>query len=170
MQTAVMDEILRQRDVELKEAVRAGLMGEVRTAFEKLGERIAQVDKADIGAEVAERWLSLSPEQRAATGVIAPTRALRDEINDTIRAQLIAEGVVSGPARQGEKLVPRGLTRAEMARPSNYSAGDTVIFTRPYKTLGVEKVTSARSRGLRTGVIRSSCETLGATRPCGDRT
>ena len=83
MQTAVMDDILRQRDMELKEAVRAGLAGEVRTAFEKLGERIAQVERKDIGAEAAERWLSLSPEQRSATGVIAPTRALRDEINDT---------------------------------------------------------------------------------------
>ena len=31
MQTAVMDEILRQRDMELREAVRAGLAGEVRT-------------------------------------------------------------------------------------------------------------------------------------------
>ena len=122
MQTATMDEILRQRDMDLKEAVRAVLAGEVRTAFEKLGERIAQVDRADLGAEAAERWLSLSPEQRVAAGVIAPTRALRDEINTRIREHLVAEGVVSGPARQGEKLVPRDLTRAEMARASNYSA------------------------------------------------
>ena len=139
MQTAVMDDILRQRDMELREAVRAGLAGEVRTAFEKLGDRIAQVEREDIGREAAERWLSLSPEERAATGVIAPTRALRDEINETIRAQLVAEGAVSGPARQGEKLVSRGLTNAEMARASNYSAGDTVIFNRRYKTLGVDK-------------------------------
>ncbi|MCY4438857.1 MAG: AAA family ATPase, partial [Deltaproteobacteria bacterium] len=139
MQTAVMDEILRQRDKELKEAVRAGLAGEVRTAFEKLGDRIAQVEREDIGKETAARWLSLSPKERAATGVIAPTRALRDEINDTIRAQLVAEGAVAGPARQGEKLVSRGLTRAEMARAANYSAGDTVIFNRRYKTLGVGK-------------------------------
>ncbi len=139
MQTAVMDEILRQRDMELREAVRAGLAGEVRTAFEKLGDRIAQVEREDIGTEAAGRWLSLSPQQRAATGVIAPTRALRDEINETIRAQLVAEGAVSGPARQGKKLVSRGLTNAEMARASNYSAGDTVIFNRRYKTLGVEK-------------------------------
>ena len=88
MQTAVMDEILRQRDMELKETVRAGLAGEVRTAFEKLGDRIAQVEREGIGAEAAERGLSLSPEDWAATGVIAPTRALRDEINETIRAQL----------------------------------------------------------------------------------
>ena len=89
MQTVMMDEILRQRDKELKEAVRAGLAGEVRTAFEKLGDRIVQVDRERIGPDAAERWLSLSVEQRAATGVIAPTRALRDEINDTIRVQLI---------------------------------------------------------------------------------
>ena len=139
LHTVVMDEILRQRDMEIKEAVRAGLAGEVRTAFVKLGDRIVQVDRERIGPDAAERWLSLSPEQRAATGVIAPTRALRDEINDTIRAQLIAEGAVSGPARQGEKLVSRGLTQAEMARASSYSVGETVIFNRRYKTLGVDK-------------------------------
>ncbi|MDE0035586.1 MAG: relaxase domain-containing protein [Deltaproteobacteria bacterium] len=139
MKTAVMDEILRQRDKELKEAVRAGLAGEVKTAFEKLGERIAQVDREEIGAAAARRWLSLSPDQRAITGVIAPTRALRDEINETIRAQLISEGAVSGPARQVEKLIPRDLTRAEMARASSYSVGDTVISNRKYKTLGVDK-------------------------------
>ncbi len=139
MLTAVMDEILRQRDMELKEAVRAGLAGEVKTAFEKLGDRIVQVEREDIGAETADQWLSLSVEERAAAGVIAPTRALRDEINTRIRENLIAEGAVSGPARKGEKLVSRGLTRAEMARASNYSAGDTVIFNRQYKTLGVEK-------------------------------
>ena len=33
----------------------------------------------------------------------------------------------------------RGLTNAEMGRAANYTAGDTVIFNRPYKTLGVEK-------------------------------
>ena len=139
MQTAVMDEILRQRDMDLKEAVRAGLTGEVRTAFEKLGDRIVQVEREDIGAEAAARWLSLSVEERPAAGVIAPTRALRDEINTRIRENLIAEGAVSGPARRGKKLVSRGLTRAEMARASNYLAGDTVIFNRQYKTLGVEK-------------------------------
>ena len=29
------------------------------------------------------------------------------------------------------------MTRAEMTVPSNYAVGDTVIFNRPYKTLGV---------------------------------
>ncbi len=95
--------------------------------------------RAEIEAAMAARRLSLSPEERSATDVTAPTRALRDEINGRIRDRLIAEGVVSGSRRQGEKLVSRGLTRAEMARASNYSAGDTVIFNRQYKTLGVDK-------------------------------
>ena len=139
METAVMDEILRQRDMDLREAVRAGLAGEVKTAFAKLGDRVAQAEPDRIGREAAERWLSLSPEQRERAGVIAPTRALRDQINVTIRDRLIAEGAVSGPAREVEKLVPRGLTHAEMTRSGNYEAGDTVIFNRRYKTLGVEK-------------------------------
>ena len=139
METAVMDEILRQRDMDLREAVRAGLAGEVKTAFAKLGDRVAQAEPGRIGHEAAERWLSLAPEQREMAGVIAPTRALRDQINETIRDRLIAEGAVSGPAREVGKLVPRGLTHAEMTRTENYEAGDTVIFNRRYKTLGVEK-------------------------------
>ncbi len=139
MTTAVMDDILRQRDAELKAAVRASLTGDVKGAFAKLGDNIRQVEYGDIGVETARRWLNLSPQERAGTGVIAPTRALRDGINMTIREGLVAEGAISGPARPGEKLVPRDLTRAQMARAANYAAGDTVIFTRPYKTLGVEK-------------------------------
>ena len=156
MTTAVMDDILRQRDAELKAAVRASLTGDVKGAFARLGDNIRQVEYGDLGTETARQWLNLPHEQRAATGVIAPTRALRDEINATIREGLVAEGAISGPARQGEKLVPRDLTRAQMARASNYSVGDTVIFTRPYKTLGVDKGDERRVAGIdrRWGVLR----------------
>ena len=139
MHTAAMEEILRQRDAGLKEAVRASLAGEVRTAFEKLGDRVARAEPETLGQEAAERWLALSPGQRETAGVIAPTRALRDTINEAIREKLIAEGAVRGPARETEKLVAKGLTNAEMTRTANYEAGDTVIFNRRYKTLGVEK-------------------------------
>ena len=138
MQTVVMEEIRRQRDAALKEAVRARLAGEVKTAFAKLGDRVMQIERDGLGVETALRWLNLPPRERAATGVIAPTRALRDEINATIREGLVAEGAVSGPAHRGEKLVSRGMTREEMAVASNYAVGDTVIFNRLYKTLGVE--------------------------------
>ena len=139
MQTAVMDEIVRQRDAELKEAVRAGLAGDVKTAFQMLGNNVSEVTRDHLGADVAERWLECSPGERERTGVIAPTRALRDEINERIRARLIEEGTIHGPAMASEKLVSRGMTNAEMAVPSNYAEGDTVVFNHRYKTLGVEK-------------------------------
>ena len=139
MQSVVMDEIVRQRDTELKEAVRAGLRGEIGKAFEKLGDRVSEVEKDALGLDVAMRWLKLGDVERARTGVIAPSHALRNEINGAIRGHLIEEGKIHGPARRGERLVSRGMTRAEMADRSNYRPGDTVIFNRPYKTLGVEK-------------------------------
>ena len=139
MQTAVMDEIVRQRDADLKEAVRAGLAGDVKTAFQMLGNRVSEVTREHLGADVAERWLELPRGERERTGVIAPTRALRDEINERVRARLIEEGAVYGPAMASEKLVSRGMTNAEMAVPSSYAEGDTVIFNRRFKTLGVEK-------------------------------
>ena len=139
MQTAVMEEIVRQRDTELKEAVRAGLAGDVKIAFQMLGDHVSEVTREHLGADVAERWLECSLEERERTGVIAPTRALRDEINERIRACLIEEGTIHGPVMTSEKLVSRGMTNAEMAVPSNYAEGDTVVFNRRYKTLGVEK-------------------------------
>ena len=139
MQTIVMDEIVRQRDADLKEAVRSSLRGEIGTAFEKLGDRVSEVEREALGVDVAMRWLELPDSERERTGVIAPTRALRDEINAVIRGQLIEEGAIHGPARDSKKLVSRGMTNAEMAARSNYASGDTVIFNRPYRTLGVEK-------------------------------
>ena len=156
MTTAVMDDIVRQRDAELKAAVKASLTGDVKGAFAKLGGNIRQVEYSDLGIETARQWLDLPARERERTGVIAPTRALRDEINAMIRTGLVAEGAVDGPAWQGERLVSRDLTRAEMARASNYNIGDTVIFTRPYKTLGVEKGDERRVAGIdrRWGVLR----------------
>ena len=115
------------------------VMDEIVTAFEKLGDRVSEVERDALGVDVAMRWLELPDAERNRTGVIAPTRALRDEINAVIRGRLIEEGAIHGPARDGKKLVSRGLTNAEMATRSNYAPGDTVIFNRPYKTLGVEK-------------------------------
>ncbi len=121
MRTAVMADIVRQCDAALKAAVTASLTGDVKTAFAKLGDDIRQIEYGNLGTETARHWLNLPPGVRERTGVIAPTRALRDGINATIRKGLVAEGAISGPARQGEKLVSRDLTRAEFTNSAqNY--------------------------------------------------
>ena len=148
MQTAVMDEILRQRDPALKEAVEASLAGDVRGAFEKLGSSVAEVKADNIAGAVAARWLRLSPEERENTGVMAPSHALRGAINGHIRERLAREGAIHGPAFAGERLVSHGYTRAEKALAANYAPGDVVAFHRPYKRLGVEKGDERRVVGV----------------------
>ena len=139
MKTATMDEIMRQRDPELKAAVEASLAGDVRKAFEKLGSNIAEVKPDNLAGAAAARWLALSPEERANTGLMAPSHALREGINEIVRERLVRDGVVHGPAMQSERLVSKGYTNAEKSLVANYAAGDVVAFHRPYKRLGVEK-------------------------------
>ena len=139
MKTAVMDEIMRQRDPDLKAAVEASLAGEIGKAFEKLGSNVAEVNPDNIAGAVAARWLKLSPEERERTGVMAPSHELREGINAHIRERLAREGRIAGPVLQTQRLVSKGYTNAEKTLVSNYAPGDVVAFHRPYKRLGVEK-------------------------------
>ena len=148
MKTAVMDEIMRQRDPALKEAVEASLAGEIGKAFEKLGSNVAEVKPDNIAGAVAARWLALSPEARENTGVMAPSHELRQAINGHIRERLAREGRIHGPAMQSQRLVSRGYTNAEKALAANYAVGDVVAFHRPYKRIGVEKGDERRVAGV----------------------
>ena len=139
MATATMDEIMRQRDPALKEAVEASLKGDIERAFEKLGDNVAEVKADNIGGAVAARWLGLDAEARENTGVMAPSHELRQAINGHIRERLAREGRINGPAMQSERLVSKGYTNAEKALAVNYAAGDVVAFHRPYRRIGVGK-------------------------------
>ena len=148
MKTAVMDEIMRQRDPALKEAVEASLAGDVARAFGKLGENVAEVKPDNLAGAAAARWLALSPGERASAGLMAPSHGLRERINDIVRERLVRDGAVHGPAMTVERLVSRGYTSAEKTLAANYRPGDTVAFHRPYKRLGVGKGDELRVAGV----------------------
>ena len=148
MKTAVMDEIMRQRDPALKEAVEASLAGDVARAFGKLGGNIEAVKPDNLAGAAAARWLALPPEERANAGLMAPSHALRENINAIVRERLERDGTVHGPAQEAERLVSRGYTNAEKTLAGNYMPGDTVPFHRPYKRLGVEKGNELRVAGV----------------------
>ena len=151
MKTAVMDEIMRQRDPVLKEAVEASLAGDVARAFGKLGENVAEVKPDNLAGAAAARWLALSPEERANAGLMAPSHGLREAINGIVRERLVRDGAVHGPAMTVERLVSRGYTSAEKTLAANYRPGDVVAFHRPYKRLGVEKGDELRVAGVNHG-------------------
>ena len=148
LKTATMDEIMRQRDAGLKAAVEASLAGDVRKAFEKLGPNVAEVKADNLAGAAAARWLGLSASERGNAGLMAPSHALRGEINDIIRERLIRDGAIAGPTLETEHLVSRGYTRAEKALAANYAPGDVVAFHRAYKRLGVRKGDELRVAGI----------------------
>ena len=148
MKTAVMDEILRQRDPDLKAAVEATLAGDIGRAFQKLGDNVAEVNPKNIAGAVAARWLKLPSDVRERTGVMSPGHELREAINAHIRERLVREGRIAGPALLTKRLVSKGYTNAEKALAANYAPGDVVDFHRSYKRLGVEKGEERRVLGV----------------------
>ena len=148
MRTATMDEIMRQRDPALKEAVVASLKGDIEKAFDKLGSNVAEVKADNIAGAVAARWLGLDEKARANTGVMAPSHELRQAINGHIRERLAREGRIRGPVMESERLVSKGYTNAEKALAGNYGVGDVVAFHRPYRRIGVGKGDERRVAGV----------------------
>ena len=155
MKTAIMDEVLRQKDPDLKAAVEASLAGDVRAAFEKLGPNVDGVKPDNLAGAAAARWLKLSPAEREHAGLMAPSHALRERINAIVRERLIRDGAIRGPALEAERLVSLGYTRAEKTLAASYAEGHVVAFHRPYKRLGVEKGGELRVAGTdpKTGTV-----------------
>ena len=98
--------------------------------------------------------MALSPEERTRAGLMAPGHGLREDINAIVRERLVRDGAVHGPAMTVERLVSHGYTSAEKTLATNYMAGDTVAFQRPYKRLGARRATSCASPGSTTGHAR----------------
>ena len=96
MPTALLDDVRRQRDPDLKAAVLDMIEGAPAKAIERLGGDLHEVPAEALGETAARLWLRLSPEVRAGTALLAPTRALRAEIDDAVREGLEDEGVLRG--------------------------------------------------------------------------
>ena len=128
METAAMRDIVRQRDPLLKEAVREASLGRSETALDMLKDSVIEHDRQSLATEAADRWLGLDEEARGNTLLIAPTRHQRDEINTHIREALVADGAIHGAAIEITRHESCRMTRAQKQDPSNYHAGDRVVF------------------------------------------
>ena len=139
MATAEMDELRRQRDPDLKAAVQDMIEGDPGEALARLGSNLQELPVEEIARIAAELWLRLSPEARAGTALLVPTRALRAEVEEAVREGLEAEGALRGGMMELETLVPLGLTRAEAGDPRNWREGDIALFNRDMKHYRIRK-------------------------------
>ncbi|WP_029622855.1 AAA family ATPase [Sphingomonas elodea] len=120
METAVLDEIVRQSNLHTRKAVEAMLAGDAAAAFEALdagGGAIVEHAEDDIRhAPIARDFVKLSPEERAATLVLDPTREGRQRLTESIRLALVRDGTLREEAMVTSVLEPVGLSRAEAQR------------------------------------------------------
>ena len=130
MATAVMDEVLRQEDPDLLKASGQARAGEPGAAIRQLGRRVHEYPREELGPEAGRHWLALAPEDRADALILAPTHAIRRQVNETVREGLEAEGLLHGRVLVVDRLVNRRLTRARAADIRSYEPGDTVVFHR----------------------------------------
>ena len=133
MATAEMDDIRRQQNPDLLAAVQDMIEGEPGEALERLGNNLREIPAEEIAGMAAALWLRLSPEARAGTALLVPTRALRAEVEEAVREGLEAEGALRGSSLEIETLVPLSLTRAETGDVRNWREGDIALFNRDMK-------------------------------------
>ena len=140
METAVMEDIVRQKHEGLKVPVEMMLAGKPSCALQRLGDednktgRIVEVDREDIHQSAAGLYLGLSEEERRGTILMAQTNHDRQEINARIREGLEEEGHLGGVELEGIRLVPRHMTPSEKADALNYYPGDVLVFQSKFRT------------------------------------
>lgn len=143
MQTAKLDEIVRQTNVATKEAVLASIAGDARKALDALDRGGGRIVEAPTREErftaIAKAYAALSQEERARTLVIEPSREGRDALTAEIRRELARKGELSGPALTLQRLVGKNLSRAEARDPMSYARGDMVRFAKDYADKGVRR-------------------------------
>ena len=130
MATARMDDVIRQRSVDLKAAVEHMVAGDPALAVESIAADVRELPADALAGTAARLWLSLPPDARKETVILAPTHEMREEINAVVRRGLADEGVLGRRSVEIGRLVDRKLTRVHAADRENYRPGDVVVANR----------------------------------------
>lgn len=138
IKTVAMTDNLRQKDIELKESAVHASLGEIYDAVEKL----THVQEADTYQErisyLAEKWLSLSREERQNTLCFAPRHKNRGDITEIIRESLISEGILTGKEYKQQVLKERNLTSIKLRKAVFYTKNDVIRFNNPVERYNIK--------------------------------
>jgi conjugative relaxase-like TrwC/TraI family protein len=144
MRTAHLDEIIRQKDPALKQAVEQLAHGQVREAVENLKQqgRVHQIADRGNRLEAIAKTYAEHPER---TLVVSPDNRSRQEINERIHRELQSSGRVAEQEHRATVLVPRQeMTGADRQWAAQYEPGDIIRYTRGSKAVGIEAGEYAR--------------------------
>ena len=151
MVTVKLEEIVRQKDRELKNVVEQLARGEAGEAVQGL-ERQARVHEVKDPAQRIEaiaKEYARSPEN---TLVVSPDNRSRIEINAKIHSELQAKGIVGRDGYRIDTLVPRqDLTGADRTWAQRYERDNVLLYSRSLKEMGIERGEYARVKHIDAG-------------------
>ena len=167
IQTAHLNQSLRQRTLDLQAAVDLIAAGEVQQGIEKLNthNRIAVIpDSQQRLKQLVADYMAVAPEGREKTLVLAGTNAERLQITQLLRAALKIEQLL-GKTATLTQLKPKDLTQVQARYTHHYAVGDVVVPTREYKRLGLSKfqpyaVTAIERNHLTLQAVDGTCSTV----------
>ncbi len=144
MNTARLDQIVRQKDPELLRAVEHLSRGEVAEGIALLEQQGRVTEIADPEKRIASIARNYA-DNPANTIIVSPDNASRREINQAVRVELQERGIVESENHAMRVLAPRSdMTGADRAWAARYEVGDVLHYQRGSKTLGIEQRSYAR--------------------------
>jgi ATP-dependent exoDNAse (exonuclease V) alpha subunit len=138
MKTAQLDQIMRQKDPELLKAVEHLSNNETAIGVEMLAQqgRITEIVDPQRRVSAIAKEYAAHPEN---TLIVSPDNASRRAINQAVREELQALGVVDKADHSMRVLAPRNdMTGADREWASRYETGDVLHYTRGSKEHGIE--------------------------------
>lgn len=158
MVTVRLEEIVRQKDPELKQVVELLARGQVHEAVENLDQQGRVHEILDHGkriAAIAKEYAS-SPER---TLVISPDNRSRMEINERIHAELQSRCIVNKSEHHFRTLMPRqDMTGADRTWAERYEVGNVLRYSRASKETGIGKGVYARVTSIDAAANRLTVE------------
>lgn len=137
MRTAKLDRIVRQKDPDLLRAVEHLSRGEVAEGIALLEQQGRVTEIADPQkriASIARHYADLPGN----TIIVSPDNASRREINQAVRAELQARGIVASENHPLRALAPRSdMTGADRAWAARYEVGDVLHYQRGSTAVGI---------------------------------
>src|SRR5271163_3184996 len=165
MRTATLNDIVRQRDPELKQVVEQLARGQVGAAVESLDQqgRVYQVKGHEERIAAITREYAKSP---GGTLVVSPDNRSRSEINQRIHDELQSRGLVSKEEHSVRTLVPRQeMTGADRSWAQQYQVDDILRYSRTSKETGIKKGDYSRVLD-----VNAQANTLTVVRGNGEQT
>jgi conjugative relaxase-like TrwC/TraI family protein len=138
MQTAQLDQIVRQKDPELLKAVEHLSKNETARGFQMLQQqgRVTEIVDPQQRIEAIAKSYASRPKN---TIVVSPDNASRRQINQAVRQELQALGTLDKDDHSMRVLTPRSdMTGADRTWAARYQPGDILHYNRGSKEFGIE--------------------------------